>query len=200
MRRGASPPSRPSLPSPAWSAASGIELAALPRCSFGELRALWTELAGRGTPLPPKCLLLRELAWRIQEQALGGLDAETARLLAAAVRRMASPPDKSLEDDAHPAPTSRGGGASRSTKARSSRPSRGSPSRRSTRLIGELMPGSRLVRVWRGRVHEVEVIDAQRFRFAGREHTSLSAIARLITGVTWSGPRFFGITCRRTKS
>lgn len=53
-------------------------------------------------------------------------------------------------------------------------------------------PGTALVREHQGRTHRVEVLD-QGFRFEGRTYNSLSVIAREITGVRWSGPRFFGL-------
>ena len=55
-----------------------------------------------------------------------------------------------------------------------------------------LQAGTRLVREWQGRVHEVEVLD-DGYLWSGRRHRSLSAIALSITGTKWSGPRFFGL-------
>ncbi len=55
-----------------------------------------------------------------------------------------------------------------------------------------LKPGSRLVRVWNGRSHHVEVTE-QGFVWNGQAYNSLSAVAREITGARWSGPRFFGV-------
>ena len=55
-----------------------------------------------------------------------------------------------------------------------------------------LRPGTRLVREWRGIVHQVEIRDGC-FVWNGRDFRSLSAIARAITGTAWSGPRFFGL-------
>lgn len=55
-----------------------------------------------------------------------------------------------------------------------------------------LKPGGRLVRVWNGRSHHVEVTD-HGFAWNGRTFASLSAVAREITGARWSGPRFFGV-------
>jgi len=52
---------------------------------------------------------------------------------------------------------------------------------------------TRLVREWNGRTHTVTV-EEESFTYAGRSYCSLSAIAREITGVRWSGPRFFGLT------
>ena len=55
-----------------------------------------------------------------------------------------------------------------------------------------LAPGGRLLREWNGVTHVVEVTD-QGFRWNGKRHASLSAVARAITGARWSGPRFFGL-------
>jgi len=55
-----------------------------------------------------------------------------------------------------------------------------------------LMPGTRLVREWRGERHEVHVTEAG-YIWCGRTHDSLSAIARTITGARRNGPAFFGL-------
>ena len=56
-------------------------------------------------------------------------------------------------------------------------------------------PGAHLVREWNGRTYQVEVIE-DGYRLDGKTWSSLSAIAKHITGTTWSGPRFFGLTTR----
>jgi hypothetical protein len=53
-------------------------------------------------------------------------------------------------------------------------------------------PGTKLIREWKGRVHEV-VIAGGTYIWAGQHYRSLSQIARAITGTRWSGPRFFGL-------
>lgn len=55
-----------------------------------------------------------------------------------------------------------------------------------------LAAGTRLVREWRGVRHEVEVADSG-YIYEGERWTSLSEIARAITGTRWNGPRFFGL-------
>ena len=52
--------------------------------------------------------------------------------------------------------------------------------------------GARLIRGWGGENHEVMVLE-KGFSYRGNVYRSLSEIARLITGVHWSGPRFFGL-------
>ncbi len=56
-----------------------------------------------------------------------------------------------------------------------------------------LKPGSQLVRHRHSKAYTVTVLD-QGFEFEGQHHSSLTQIARLITGAAWSGPRFFGLT------
>jgi len=55
-----------------------------------------------------------------------------------------------------------------------------------------LKPGTQLVRHWHGTVHCVTVLD-DGFEFQERHYSSLTQIARAITGAAWSGPRFFGL-------
>jgi hypothetical protein len=62
-----------------------------------------------------------------------------------------------------------------------------------------LKPGARLVREWHGRMHTVTVTE-DGFEYAGTSHSSLTKIARKITGAHWSGPRFFGLVRAGTSS
>jgi hypothetical protein len=55
-----------------------------------------------------------------------------------------------------------------------------------------LRPGNRLVRRWRGRTYVVDVREAGLVH-DGERFSSLSVIARKITGTRWSGPKFFGL-------
>jgi hypothetical protein len=52
--------------------------------------------------------------------------------------------------------------------------------------------GTVLVRDYQGRRHTVTV-ESQGYVWEGQAHSSLSAIARAITGTAWSGPRFFAL-------
>jgi hypothetical protein len=68
--------------------------------------------------------------------------------------------------------------------------------RRSVETAGSndphLRAGTRLIREWGGATHEVMVME-RGYAYRGRSYTSLSEIARNITGAHWSGPRFFGL-------
>lgn len=136
-------------------------LSALQEMDYAALRAEWRRLY---RAQPPKRvardLLVLGVAWRIQEQAYGGLGAADKRRLAELSR--------SLE---------RTGDITRSRVAR-------------------LKPGAKLVRTWHGEAHTVTVVE-DGYAWKGRTWRSLSVIARQITGVQWSGPRFFGLTAGR---
>lgn len=60
----------------------------------------------------------------------------------------------------------------------------------------QIATGTQLVREWNGRRYLVDVV-GNGFRMNGEDFRSLSAIALRITGTSWSGPRFFGLTNRQ---
>ena len=76
---------------------------------------------------------------------------------------------------------------------------RGASAARSPSTVGlrrrsiRLRPGTRLVREWNGRTIAVEVTGAGSFVWNEHCYSSLSEIARAVTGAHWSGPRFFGL-------
>ena len=116
------------------------------------LKAAWAAEFGRPPPkgLWPE-LLLRMLAWRIQERAFGGHDKATLRLLASY-------------------------GQKRPGDQRAYR----------------LKAGTVLVREFGGARHTVTIVPAG-FVWQEKTYPSLTAIARIITGSSWNGPRFFGL-------
>lgn len=57
-------------------------------------------------------------------------------------------------------------------------------------------PGTRLVREWRGTMHQVVVLE-RGYEHEGRHYGSLTQVASAITGAHWSGPRFFDLKARR---
>ena len=127
----------------------GTALARLERTSRHHLAELGVEYFG--VPPPPRtsrALLLRAVAYKMQERELGGLSAATRRLL--------------CKEE---------GKAARHRVIR---------------------PGTVLIREWHGVAHQVTVGE-EGVLFRGERYRSLSEVARLITGVRWSGPRFFGL-------
>ena len=130
-----------------------------------------------------KSLLIRELAWHIPQQTHGGLDAQTQSLLRAAIKQSQN----------NPTP--------RKPRPRSSNKSCDLSKPRSRKKScwpqPQLRTGTKLVRTWRGKTYEVQVVQdkngRKRYRFGGQEYPSLTVIAQQITGTHWSGPRFFGL-------
>jgi len=56
-----------------------------------------------------------------------------------------------------------------------------------------IKPGTQFIRSWNGRTIEA-IAEEDGYRFDDQVYPSLSAIAKQVTGVHWSGPRFFGLT------
>jgi hypothetical protein len=140
------------------------QLAALENMSLQNLRAEWPQYCSGDAPSSLSKELLRlTLAYRLQEQAFGGLSRRSLLRL------------KTLESGKRPAPD---------------------------RSASRLKPGTRLIREWNGKTHEVMVLEGEQYAHAGQIHRSLTEIARLITGAHWSGPRFFGLKApaRRTEA
>ena len=135
-------------------------LSRLPHLDLAELRELWYQLYKTETaPRLSRELLMRAVAYRMQEVASGGPRLELERQL----RRIAL----ELQQTGR------------------------------LRILPQLKPGTRLMREWRGRSHEVLVLD-DGFSWQGTHYRSLSAIARQITGTAWSGPLFFGLRSNRS--
>jgi hypothetical protein len=103
------------------------------------------------------------LAYKLQEQAYGGLKPDVKRRL----RELAATFSRE---------TKKGG--------------------RQFTVTTRIKPGTRLIRQWEGKTHQVMVIESG-FEYNGEQYKSLSVIARLITGTRWSGPMFFGLKGRR---
>lgn len=61
---------------------------------------------------------------------------------------------------------------------------------------GPVKPGTWLSRTWHGEVHQVIALESG-FEYRGERYSSLSEIAKRITGAHWSGPRFFGLNSPR---
>ena len=64
---------------------------------------------------------------------------------------------------------------------------------------GKPMPGSVMIRNFGGEDHVVTVMPDGRFDYRGQCFTSLSAVAKHITGTPWSGPVFFGLRTSKGK-
>lgn len=91
----------------------------------------------------------------------------------------------------HEAQCKRAGGLPAKTRRTLDQIAGGRPA--SAMPLRALRPGAQYVREWNGRTYQVTVVH-DGFEMDGQTWPSLSAIAKHITGTTWSGPRFFGVT------
>jgi hypothetical protein len=62
-----------------------------------------------------------------------------------------------------------------------------------------LKPGTVLVREYQGERHSV-VVASDGFVWREETYSSLSTIARLVTGTNWNGPKFFGLRLSSSKA
>jgi len=140
------------------------QIAELQELTHAELQERWRALYGAEPPTYNRSLLVKRLAYRIQELAYGGLS-EFAR---AELRRHIQA--EGLDTEA-------------AAVARLERRSRKN---------GMPVAGTRLIREWQGRRYEVTVVEGG-FEYEGRRFRSLTAITKAITGAHWNGPAFFGL-------
>jgi Protein of unknown function (DUF2924) len=163
------------------------EIDRLDGLSTFELRTMWRRHWKQPPPMRlSKDMLIRGLAWKLQEAALGGIGKPELRKLAgmakvAGEQRVAGGSDKF----GNAASTGLAGQNNKSLKTSAPTPI-------------TLREGNRLVREWNGTTHTVLVLSSG-FEWQGRQYRSLSQIAEAITGAHWSGPLFFGLTKRKAE-
>jgi Protein of unknown function (DUF2924) len=155
----------------------GAEVAALRRLTAAQLRLRFAELFGQATHTGNKTWLIRRIAWRLQALAEGDLS-ERARLRAA---ELANDADLRLGPPQAPrAPRA-------TTPAAASAPATPVGTERDTRLPP---PGTVLTRPYKGQVLQV-LVRSDGFEFEGQLFSSLSAVAKAITGSHCNGFLFF---------
>jgi hypothetical protein len=147
-------PAKKGQPALAPADAIDLKIARITAMNIDELRCIWRETFKSPAPVAfSKDLLARAISYRVQEDALDGLCASTARLL-------------------------------------------GSLSKPGAELPRRVKAGSVIVRERKGVLHEV-LVTPDGFFWQGKAYDSLSIIAKRITGVSWNGPRFFGLRAKR---
>ncbi|WP_245572889.1 DUF2924 domain-containing protein [Lichenihabitans psoromatis] len=150
--------------------ALGREIASLHDLDLHNLRSRWRQRLRCPAPATlTRPLLLRLLAYRLQAKVLGDLDPEAVRFL-----------DKIAKANA------------RQRDAAEKRSAKAVPTVPPVPPIRGLKPGTLLVREHLGTMHRVLVV-ADGFTWESNRYTSLSEVARAITGTRWNGPRFFGL-------
>jgi hypothetical protein len=143
-----------------------------------QLRQRYLDIVGEAAHSHNKTWLLKRLAWRLQTLAEGDLS-DRARQRAAELARDA---DLRLAP-----PRSQSGPTSALLPKEQAKASSKSATSRDARLPP---PGSWLSRSYKGQTIQVKVL-AQGFQYQGRVFSSLSALAKEITGSHCSGFCFF---------
>lgn len=141
------------------------QIAGLKDLSHDELCQLWKTLYGKDPVSSNRPHLVKQLAYRIQELAHGGLSENAHRMM-----------DEILDTNGFD--ENGGNQATRRTEKK--------------RKAGMPVVGTRLVREWNGATYEVIVVHGG-FEYEGKRYRSLTAITKVITGTHWNGRAFFGL-------
>jgi hypothetical protein len=151
----------------------------LAKMTVPQLQERHAELFGEVSRTPHRQNLFRKIAWELQAREEGGLPEET-RQYALGVAREAKLGVRIAENV--------------------SRLRSGTPLDRSaTTSVSQThdsrvpMPGSIILKEFKSRSIVVTVLD-EGFEWEGRRFSSLSAIAKEVTGTKWNGLLFFGLT------
>ncbi len=153
------------------------QLGALDNMTVAQLSEWYRQLYGEPPRTRHRRALQKRLAFRLQEQVLGGLSSEAQATINALGTelpqrwrmRLAASPTVEPQASAQAAPP------------------------RDARLP---TPGSVVRRIYRGKLYEATV-EEKGFSFLGKSYRSLSAIAKQITGTAWNGFDFFELNGHR---
>jgi hypothetical protein len=138
------------------------QISKLGTLSRKQLLDLWQRTYRKAAPVGIRReILVPFLAYKIQENAYGGLKPSVRAELRRIAESLKSNPNGCL-------------GRSR------------------------IKSGSRILRRWRGEMHEV-FVEESGYKYRGTSYRSLSQIARRVTGTRWSGPAFFGLKTTKSK-
>jgi hypothetical protein len=179
-------------PSAAVVAAVARDLAELGVLPSRELARRHLELFGEPTRSNNREYLIRKLAWRIQENAFGGL---TERAKSRISELGDEVPHSWRRRAAEKLGAVRIPVLSRATAAASpaKRPAATANSSHERPRDPRLPPvGSVLGRMYAGERHDVRVLEVG-FEYKGTVFNSLSQVARAISGTSWNGFGFFGL-------
>lgn len=197
-------------PSASSTGAAEPDLAALEAYDLPDLRATWRRLhRGVQPPSLSRDLLLRDIAFRLQEIAFGSLRPAAKRKLAVlSMRSEQRIGAASGAGEIGPEDAGAGIGAGNfpgdentDRPHEAAAPTLEMPGgqrreRKAARTVSiQLKPGATLMRSWHGKTHTVQVT-SEGYEYDGQKFGSLSLIAQQITDSHWSGPRFFGLVQR----
>jgi hypothetical protein len=145
------------------------EIVELQAMDVQRLAERYEALFGRRPRVRHKDWLWKRIAWKLQEQRLGGLSKVAKARLEELIGEIELPPIEIV-----------------------ARPKAASPARSEPKA---LRPGMVLTRRWHDQEIRVRVVEGG-FEWNGQVLSSLSAVARAATGAHWNGRLFFGLTKR----
>lgn len=149
------------------------KLAALDRMTVANLKAEYERLTGEPTRTNNRDWLVKKVGYLMQAEAQGGLSERAQVRLSELGDRL--PEAWRMRVAGQPAaPT----------------PAQVEPSAQRDPRLPE--PGKTIEREHGGKLHKVTVLDDS-FVYEGKPYKSLSVIARVITGTSWNGFRFFNL-------
>jgi hypothetical protein len=162
------------------------ELGALLGMTIVQLKEKYQQVFGQPCHSRNKDYLRKRIAYRIQENAFGGLSKQARDRL-----------DQLIADS--PNVRQRRSKRSEAASTAEARPTQVEPAAQST-LTAERDPrlpaaGTVLKREHNGQEHSVKVLEVG-FEYQGHNYRSLSAVARAITGTQWNGMLFWGLASR----
>lgn len=178
-----------------------------------ELIARYVEVFGERSRSRNRQHLVRSIAWKVQERESGGLSAETLARLALVGQEAPRPWRRRLAAlSAKPVPVPPAKGEPVGKHARRApdeplalaaplQPPQSARLARPTQLRDPRLPpaGTVLRREYQSSVHEVRVL-ADGFLYREVRYTSLSRVAKEITGTEWNGFAFFRIRAKKDPS
>ena len=161
----------------------------------------WTQLFGTTPPNRPSGLVEQTVAWRDQALVGGDIPPHIQRDLKVALGQVRASRDKRIDlrpsavtalvDPKTDARCVVSGPRPSVTCAPASSAAASLPSASS-----QLLVGTRLVKAHAGKTHVVEVT-SDGMLYEGELFSSLSAVAKAITGTHWNGLLFFGLRTRK---
>lgn len=144
------------------------EIAALQMLNVAELIERYAVAFGRLPRVKHREWMWRRIAWKLQEQRLGGLTVTAKRRLDELISEL----DLPLKSE-------------RVVRGQVARPAGKAPAL-----------GTSVARIWKNQEIRATAVEGG-WEHAGVVHKSLSGLVKAVTGAHWNGRRFFGLTKHR---
>lgn len=164
------------------------QIRALKDMTVNQLREKYEEVWGETTNARNKDYLFRKIAWKIQELEYGGISerAKKRALEIANESDLRMRPPKGYQEQLE---------EMLSQSAEDNNNNGKQVGNGDIQLDPRLpMIGSQITKNYKGRTLTVTVLGSRQFEFEGTVYTSLSAIAKKVTGSAYNGFAFFGLS------